>query len=135
MELEYEKKMTNQFSVEFDEKFKIYPNAVKRCTLPTYANGEWQPMHIIFEELMGSSVSDSLLKLVEETEYISTKLPHIFQYYIHMKDMAGVVVQTWVISVEKILEINFGHLDYGNGQVIEPLMILKPNICYFKDLS
>jgi len=53
----------------------------------------------------------------------------MFDIKIESLDPVGVTIDEWIITVEEILTIDFGDLDYQNSDILKPYLIIKPLLC------
>ena len=126
---QFEPKNENRFVVNFPVTFNIKPWAIQKINLPkiTSANG-WENIKIEFLDTIQVSTAKSLFSLTKS--YFSNEDNRsLFEFTIELIDPVGSLVETWVIYVSEILEINFGDLTYRNDDVITPVLIIKPSKC------
>lgn len=124
----YEPKKTNRFVVEFPEEFGIETFTVFKTNNPEFIDGQWQNIEIIFRDYVGASVTEGLYNIINFAKTNNDK-KILFNVEIKMLDPVGVSVQCWDISVEKIVEISFGNLDYSVDEVLCPYIVIKPFDC------
>lgn len=124
----FELKYNNRFIVEFPEKFDINKWVIKNINKPKYTNSEWENIKIEFYDPIRPSTSQALFNIVNFIELHKDK-KKLFDIYIKSLDPTGCVIEKWVISVEKVLTINFGDLEYNNDELQTPYIIIKPINC------
>jgi hypothetical protein len=130
--MQYEPKRNNIFLVEFPEQFNIESWAVQKINKPKYTNGEWEDIKIEFIDPIRPSTSQSLFGIVNFLKTNDSNDKKLFDVKIKSLDPTGVDIEEWVVSVEKVLTINFGELDYGDDKMQQPYLILKPFACVLK---
>jgi hypothetical protein len=123
-----ESKRNNQFVVEFPKQFGLDSYSVKRMNKPNFINNRWGNIRIDFTDVIGGSSNKGLLKIINFLK-LSDGINPLFDIKIKMLNSIGNVVEEWVISVEKVLTIDFGDLDYGDDSIQEPYLIFKPLDC------
>jgi hypothetical protein len=128
---EQEPKMKNRFVVEFPEKFEIESYLVQKINKPKFKDGKWENIEIIFIDVVSPfSTSDGLyniVKFLKKEE--SQKEKVLFSFNIKTLDPSGETVETWLINVEEVLNINFGELDYEINELLMPSLLIKPLNC------
>jgi hypothetical protein len=126
--LNYVPKKNNRYLVEFPKEFKIESWTVKKINNPKYTNNTWEDIKVEFIDLTSPSTSQGLYRLFE---FLTNNKNNevLFDIKIQLVDAIGVVIEQWIISVEKVLTINFGDLDYSDDGMIQPYLILKPFNC------
>jgi hypothetical protein len=75
-------------------------------------------IHIVMNDPIGPSSSQIVYGLLERR----CKL----DYNLEMVDPTGVVVEKWEIRGCEILEADFGSLNYGNDDIAQCILIVKP---------
>lgn len=123
--LQYEPKKNNRFFVEFPEQFNVRAWSVQKINKPKFTDGKWEDIKVEFIDVITPSTSQSLFKIVNFLQM------HKPAFDVKIKSLGPVhdVVEEWVISVEKVLTINFGDFDYSDDTIQRPYMILKPLNC------
>lgn len=130
--LDTEPKSLNRFIVHFPQKYGIESWQVKSIDKPKYCGtsldgDDWDTITIRFHDTIGYSTSKSLYKILEDAlENFSSS---IFDIKIESLSSVDIVIETWVISVEKIISIDFGTLDYSNNLPQCIHMVIKPLTC------
>ncbi len=125
----YEPKTNNRFLVEFPEQYNIPSWVIQKINKPKFTNGEWENIRVEFIDLIKPSTSQSLFKIISFLKTNKNDNSTLFEINIKMLDSIGVEVEKWTIYVEKVLTINFGDLNYGDNQIQELYLIIKPLDC------
>ena len=125
--LNYEPKRSDRFLVEFPKILNLESFVVQKINKPKFSNGEWMDMKIEFVDPIVASPTQSLYYIVEHIHGSWS-----FDISIKSLDPTGVVIEEWVVCVEKILLIDFGDLDYSNLDFQHPTMVIKPSKCALK---
>lgn len=73
-----------------------------------------------FIDPIGPSTSSALFNIIQK------HFKEDFSYKLEMLDPTGVVIEKWSINGCKIVEINFGELDYANDGLVKCFMTIKP---------
>lgn len=118
--------LRNRFIVEFPEEFQIEAFLVTSLNSPIWENGQWKEIKINFVELINDSVSKKLMNIIDSIE--NSASPQ-FVFSIQLVDPTGTEIQKWIISVEKILSIDFGELNYLHDKLLSPSITVKPLNC------
>jgi len=129
----FEPKKTNRFLVRFPEELDIPKELIYKIKRPTYHihDNEWAPMEIGFHDSMSYSVSKKLLVYVNDN-VIGRDIDEtvcLFTFHIDIVDPKNVVIESWVINVNKILSIDFPELSYYSDEVSQCKMLIKPLSC------
>lgn len=134
----YEPKKVNRFILTLPELFDINEWAVRSVELPSYDMfSGWNPMEMRFVDPVGPSTSQKLWNLflastgtkdgpIYGLEKLSDSLESGFTVKIELIDPTGQVVSVWILTGCRILEIDFGNLDYAESDVITCGMTIKP---------
>ena len=124
---DFEPKLNYRFKVEFPQELEIPKYSVISIDKPKFVTGTndhtqgiWQPMEIIFVDLIGPSTSDALYKL---------KNGGLKSLSIISLDPTGVEIEEWKIDIDYIMSIDFGNLDYGSNKIQKITMIISPSNC------
>ena len=125
----YEPKMNNRFFVEFPQQFNVQRFCVEKINKPKFTNGVWENIVVGFIDVVAPSTSQSLFKIIKFLKTNECDNKKLFDIKIKTLDPTGIVEEEWVISVEKVLTISFGDLDYSKNEILKPFMILKPLNC------
>ena len=126
--IEQEPKRENRFVVEFPEEFNIESYTVQTCTRPKLINYEWQNFVITLIDVICPSTSKAIKNMIDYCQENKNE-EILFEFKIKSLDPVGVDVQTWTISVKELVEVDFGHCDYDNGDISMIKVILKPKFC------
>jgi len=129
---QFQPKRNDRFLVEFPKQFNIESWTVQKINKPKYTNGGWEDIKIVFIDPIGPSTSQSLFGIVNFLKTNDNNDKKLFDVKIKSLDPTGVEVEEWVVGVEKVLTINFGELDYGDDNIQQPYLILKPLNCVLK---
>ena len=130
MPTQIEPKKVNRFIVDFPEKFEIEPWTVQKIDKPNFTENKWENIRVDFIDPIGPSASKGLYKIIKFLEENKNSNNKMFDIFIKSLDPTGVVVEEWVVSVQDVLTINFGKLDYGNDDIQKPFLILQPLNCF-----
>lgn len=125
----YEPKMNNKFLVEFPEEFNVQPWSVQKTNKPKFTDGKWEDIKIEFTDPIAPSTSQSLFNIVYFLKTNVTDSKTLFSIKIKQLDPTDVVIEEWIVNVEKVLTINFGELDYDDDKMQKPFLILTPLDC------
>ena len=132
MSVQYEPARRNRFEVSFPEKYDIKPWVVHTCETPRvnfdYDQPSWGPIKIELIDLIAPNTTKKVLNLCETFERPMT-------VKIKTLDPTGVVIETWVITVSKILHADFGKFDYSDNGLKLITIILQPKNCVLKKES
>lgn len=131
----YEPKFNNRFIVNFPKELNIECRQVQKINKPKYSNFKWMNMEITFIDPISPSTSESLnelIKFIEIRKSVNNKTMPLFKFNIVSLDPTGKEVETWQISVEDIILIDFGEFDYMSDSLQLPKMIIKPLNCVLK---
>jgi hypothetical protein len=123
----FEPKINNRFIVEFPTEVDIEKYFIKSITKPKYHNNTWQNIRINFYDPIDPSTSHRLFNIIDKLRINNLKILNSFK--IKTLDPTGVTIEQWVIYVDEILTIDFGHFDYSNDGIQTPYMIIKPSNC------
>ena len=143
----YEPKVCNRWRITLPEEFGIPSWAVHATERPTvmfsFSNTS-KPIKIKFHDPIGQSTTRALWEIGIGYGFINgddiikfeTKLNLMkkfekfrltgFDYNLEMLDPVGDIIESWTIKGCKILEIDFGELDYSNDKPVECLMTVQP---------
>jgi hypothetical protein len=134
-----ELKRIGSFIVEFPEEFNIESFAVQKINKPKFTNNKWENIRIDFIDPISPSTSQGLFRIVDflnkkHNNFFfkflkNNQIKKLFEIKIKSLDPTGDDVELWIISIEKVLTINFGELDYGNNEIQKPFLIVKPLDC------
>lgn len=115
----------DMFTVEFPEKFNFKEYYVLSIDKPKFVNNEWDIINIQF-----CNSEHSLFKIIEHIKQ-STLDSHepLFSFKIKNVNAASEPNGEWLISVEKVLNINFGDLAYCSLDYQIQKMQIKPLDC------
>lgn len=131
-----EPKMSNKFLVEFPKEFNIQCWSIQKTNLPKFINGEWGYIKIEFFDVFTPSTSNGLFKIVNFVKTKKDETDELFNIKIKLLDSIGVEVEEWVISVKKVLIVNFGELDYNKSdEILSPYLIVKPEKCVLNTIN
>lgn len=130
--MNYEPKKNNRFLVEFPERFGIHPHSIKKISKPKFTDGKWENIRVDFIDFIGPSTSQKLFNIVEFLKKNESEDKKLFDIKIKSLDPIDVVVEEWLVLVEKVLTINFGELNYGDDGMQQIYLILKPLNCILK---
>lgn len=134
----YEPKKENRFILTLPEDFDLKEWTVRSVELPSYNMfSGWNPMEIRFVDPVGPSTSQKLWNLflastgtkdasVHGLEKLVDSLQNGFTVKIQLIDPTGHVVSVWILTGCRILEIDFGNLDYAEDNVITCGVKIKP---------
>jgi hypothetical protein len=128
--IRYAPKYCNRYLVEFPEEFQFVKWCVRNINKPKFTNGKWENIKIEFSDPIGPSTSQGLYRVVEfliKGKFLGDK--GMFDIKIQSLDPVGVIIDEWIITVEEILTIDFGDLDYQNSDILKPYLIIKPLLC------
>ena len=73
-----------------------------------------------------------MFNIVEFLKKNESEDKKLFDIKIKSLDPIAVVVEEWLVSVEKVLTINFGELNYSDDGMQQIYLILKPLNCILK---
>lgn len=127
-----EPKKNNRFLVEFPEEFDIKSWSIEKINKPKYTDDKWENIRVDFIDPIGPSTSQRLFEIVNFLKKNNGGDKNLFEVNIKSLDQKGVVVEEWVIYVEKVIAINFGDLEYSSYEIQKPFLILKPLYCILK---
>lgn len=128
-----ELKKTGRFSVKFPEQFNIEDWTIIKINKPKFHEGKWENITVEFIDPVEPSVSKSLLKIVEFLKTAKTNNDKtLFVVRIKSMDTIGKEIEEWIVSVENVLTINFGELNYGIDEIQKPYLTFKPLNCVLK---
>jgi len=128
-------KRNDRFLIELPDMFELKYWCIQKTDKPKFTNGKWENIKIEFVDVISPSTSQGLFKIVDFIRKRKDDNKNLFDVKIKQLDQTGVPVEEWVISVEKILTINFGVVDYNNDDIQRPFLILKPLRCVLNNLT
>ena len=114
-------KLSTRYVVKLPKELEIESYFVNEVELPKLVNKEWQNMNIKFINTIPDSIAQKLLKLIDQNT--------LFSYTITMHDPVGIIVEKWLITVKKIVGIDFGNLSYNKSDLIISTLTIKPESC------
>lgn len=126
-----EPKKNNRFIVHFPSEFDIHEWSVQKINKPKFINGGWDNIRIDFIDMISPSVSKSLFKIIDIISNKTNDSKTLFEFKFNSLDPVGCIIDEWIISVESILTINFGELDYSDDGNQKPYLIVKPLSCVY----
>ena len=135
---DYETKKSNRFYVTLPEDFNLPPFTIKSASLPSYNQGKWGSLDIVFYDLIGPSASQALFSLINRFPYTkygdnpshkNSEKKIIFEYTISSLDPVGIEVEKWKIFVANIDYVNFGHLNSDCEYIKSCHMQIDPHSC------
>jgi hypothetical protein len=112
----FEPKLNNRFIVNFPEELDIPSWCVSKITKPEYTY-QWSPMTIVFRDPIAPSISQRIYNILESN--IKGLPNQLKEFNITSVDPTGVEVENWLITVDEILYVNFGVLDYSDDNLQE----------------
>ena len=120
-------KRNNRFLLIFPEEFEIPSYLVQKISNPIFNGAEWGEIKIEFIDPIGPSTTKSLIKMLSILQKETLKKASIlFEFQIQMLDPANDITEAWAFSVKQMPKIDLGKLDYSNGKIRKPKMIIKP---------
>ncbi len=130
----YEPKRNNRFRITLPEIFELEPWLIKSASRPKISLNETgydvKPFWIKFNDPIGPSTTQKLweisLGLTQDVEYLEDIRENGFEMVLEMLDPVGTVVERWVMSGVRILDMDFGDLDYTVDELSECGMRVKP---------
>lgn len=125
-------KYGNLFVVKFPIQFNIEEWSLKKIDKPKYTNGKWENIRIDFVDPIRPSTSQSLFGIVKFLENNKSDDKRLFDFTINSLDITGKIIEEWLVSVEKVITINFGELEYANDDIQKPYMIVRPLYCFLR---
>lgn len=96
-----------------------------------FADGKWEEITLTLCNSTPSLVSDGMFKMIKISESNERDNGVLFRFYINSIDPTGLVVDKCLVSVEDIISIDFGELDYGNSDTQTIVLKLKISDCAF----
>lgn len=151
---EYGTKGQNRWIIRLPKIFDLSPNIIYQTSRPKIQiDQKHTPIWIKFKDPIGPSTTQSLWNLylglsdntilndniVKETifqeyqEKFKTVRDNGFVYYLEMLDVVNIVIEKWKITVDKIVEFDFGDLDKNINEPVECGMKIQPKsigLCY-----
>lgn len=124
-----EYKMVDRFTVDFPEQFNISSQSILKIDNPTYCDGKWENIKIVFTDSIHPSTTKSLYDIVDFLETNKSSGKVLFIIRINILNAIGNVIETWAIYVEKVLIINFGELNYESNEIRQQFIVIKPYKC------
>ena len=143
----YEPKVCNRWVITLPEEFGIPSWAVHATQRPTIIfshSNKNNPIKIKFYDPIGESTTRAFWEISvgygviygDNIIHPETKLKLVdkfqkfrlngFDYNLEMLDPVGGIIESWTIKGCKILEIDFGELDYSNDKPVECSMTVQP---------
>src|ERR1044072_1354994 len=134
----YEPKKQNRFVVTLPETFDLKEWTIRSIDLPSFDMfSGWKPMNIQFVDPICPSTSQRLWNLycaitktkdvlIPDYDNLCTLVDEGFEIGIELIDPAGKVVSVWKLSGCKIVEMDWGSLDYAESDVLRCGMKIKP---------
>jgi hypothetical protein len=119
----YQPKLNNRWLVKFPEPFNIPQWCFSKASRPSLdvKKGKWKNMTFLFRDPIFNSIPKIIMNGLGGLTNTNTKLLGIT---IEMLDPTGVVVEKWVVD-GKIINVDFGNLDYSEGKLCEIGMEIK----------
>lgn len=128
-----EPKKCNRFMVSFPPEFNILETSITRINKPKYTyDYGWGDIDIEFMDIESPSTTErifNIIKFISENDERDKKL---FDITIRILDSIGSIIETWIIEVDKIIDIDFGELSYESNDAQQIYMSLSPRNCYLK---
>lgn len=117
--VQYEPKFEHRFIVEFPKDFNILSYVVNSITKPIYKSGSWSDrMKVELLDPISPSTTSAIFQLIS-----SSKTEKPFILLIKSLDPVGNVVETLMVNINKIEEINFGSLTYHNTDELQKIIM------------
>jgi hypothetical protein len=128
---EYEPKVNNRFYVKFTSGLnEIGPYVVKESTLPIYLgidSGDskplWGSISLSIYDPISPSTSQKLFK------YLIDSKESKIDFEIVLIGPVGDEVSKWIITDCKIIEVNFGKVNWDDTEPIVINMVVQPKNC------
>lgn len=121
--LPYEPMRENRFIIRFPEPLNIPEYMVKSTTRPSanFVNGRvtWDDMVFKFYDPIHPSTSQPLFEAIRGQFYNER-----MNIKIELLDPVGTVISQWDIY-GMVSSVEFGNLDYGSDDLLEPTMTIK----------
>lgn len=120
----YEPKKYNRWLVTLPKEFNISRWVIQATQRPTviFETENIKPIKLKFFDPLRPSTTQALWELYTNHDLHQDG----FDYTLEMLDPTGVVVESWTIIGCKILEIDFGELDYSKDNPVECFMTIQP---------
>ena len=126
MPVPYEPMKKNRWLIRFPSDLGIQEWWLSSAQRPKLNHGFWSSllgydigdMTLVFRDPIGQSLGNILLDLFEKKSKID--------FEIEMLDPTGVVIEKWGIGDSKIIELDFGTLDYSDDSLAEIIVKFKP---------
>jgi len=140
----YEPKKINRWYITLPQELDIPSWSIKSASRPKICDYGFKPFWLRFNDPIGPSTTKKLWDLyLGITEHIGGDVvnPQILselksKFYsiktegltfdLEMLDPTGVVIEKWTIEKAKIIEFDFGDLDYSNEDPIQCGILIKP---------
>ena len=129
----YEPKRENRWVVKVDNErstnsSKLQSWVIKETSRPKFIRTKWWNFWRKFEVseimiIMNDPIGPSTAQIIHDFMVNDTKL----NYNLELLDPTGVVVEQWELRNCKILEADFGGLDYKKEDFVTCSLLLKPN--------
>ena len=121
-------KTHDKYSIEFPEIFHIPSFIAKNIQgISWYAEDGWNNIEIGLYNAIKPSTVKSLYNLIEWYNLQPKELNKpIFSFKIFEFDSVGAIIDTWEISVKKIINIDFGYLDYSANESNDCKLYIEP---------
>jgi hypothetical protein len=115
----YEPQRCNRFIIEFPENFEPLSYFVHSFNRGGKYNGIWDFMSITFNNIIGPSTTILINNLLNKENDFDIKLKIL--------DPVGLVVETWLITVElQTLSVNYGAVSYDDNGIIKTSISFRP---------
>lgn len=122
-----EPKRNNRWTIKFKEPYKEIPQWVlKKTHRPKLINGSWDNIELILRDNIGPSTAQILVDGFRHNwQKDRIKVP-VIKYSLEMLDPTGVTIEKWDVT-GKIIEADFGELDYSEDILSEIKLIIEPH--------
>lgn len=115
------------FVIKFPKEFNLSKDSILSCTKPTYVNGDWDYIKIIFNDDKNKPSTKSLYNIAMiNNDKVNLSDDPIFSIDMIVYDSTATkIIENWKIYVAFVETISFGSL----GKYDNPFIILKPTDC------
>jgi hypothetical protein len=124
----YETKRSNRFIVKFPTEFQLPEWTVTKINRPKFNNDGWGNMEVTFIDPICPSATQGLYNIIAYIAKADVQNP-LFEFTLQILDPVGNAVEEWSIGVNKVLNIDFGELDYNSDDLVRPQMLIEPSYC------
>ena len=129
----YEPKMKDRWVIKIDNRTstnnsRVQEWVIKESSRPKFKRTKWWNFWNKFEvDTISIIMNDPICPSTAQNIYNFMVNDTILDYNLEMLDPTGVVVEIWEVRGCKILEADFGGINFKDGDMVTCTLLLKPH--------